>query len=233
MTTAKNARRYVASPGSLAFRVLEFLVNNPDEELTFDDLLIKFDAHAGSVANQLRRAQDIGAITRQKNTYKLLNLALATDAIGGDGQSVRDRACLQAQHAVATMTASAHRSPPPASIDSASSDEWNAAAAAMASLPSVVLEGQTIRLEHAPFYKYTRAVTGRFRPIFDALEQAVPCRGMTVRCVLPEQMRWKSAASALHRWHRQRGYAKPVIQLVRIKTGASTQTVLQRIPPTA
>lgn len=232
MTAATtHTRKYIAAPGSPAHRLITYLVAHPEARLTVDDMVVQLDFDSSRVSEILKRPLEVRAVERTGRHYSLGNLAAAQDAIGQDGDKVRRQAVQTTARAMAVMTASAHR--PTASIDDVLGESWNAAAAAVAALPSVVLEGQTIRLEHAPFYKHTRPVTGRFRPLFEALAEAVPCHGMTVRCALPAETRWKSVASALHRWHRQAGHAKPVIQLVRIKTGSSTQTVLQRIPTAA
>ena len=232
MTAATtHTRKYLAAPGSPAHRLITYLVEHPEARLTVDDMIVQLEFDSSRVSEILKRPLEVRAIERIGKHYALGNLATAQDAIGQDGDKVRRQAVQTTARAIAVMTASAHR--PTASIDEAPGEAWNAASAAVAALPTVVLEGQTIRIEHAPFYKHTRPVTGRFRPVFDALAEATPIDGMTVRCVLPAAARWKSVAGALHRWHRQHGHAKPVIQLVRIKTGVDTQTVLQRIPTTA
>ncbi len=231
MTAATAARKYIAAPGSPAHRLITHLVAHPDARMTVDDMVVQLEFDSSRVSEVLKRPLEVRAIERIGKHYALGNLATAQDAIGQDGDKVRRQAVQTTARAIAVMTASAHR--PAASIDEASGEAWNKATAAVVALPSVVLDGQTLRIEHAPFYKHTRQATGRFSPVFNALAEAVPCPGMTVRCVLPVETRWKSVASALHRWHRQHGHAKPIIQLVRIKSDTETQTVLQRIPTTA
>lgn len=52
---------------SLAQRVCHFLANNLEEELTLDDICIKFDTGRGNIHTQLTKAKDAGFLLREKN----------------------------------------------------------------------------------------------------------------------------------------------------------------------
>lgn len=59
---------YTPKPGSLPWRVLTFLVLNPEEELTRRDIAVKFDAQATSVDTMLGIAVARQVIKRTRNS---------------------------------------------------------------------------------------------------------------------------------------------------------------------
>ena len=58
---------YTPRPGSLPSEVIYFFRNNPDEELTLDDITDKFDCSRGSVHTNLGQAVDAGMLVRDRN----------------------------------------------------------------------------------------------------------------------------------------------------------------------
>jgi hypothetical protein len=64
MSTEKN---YTPQRDSLASQVVGFFANNPDEELTLDDITDKFMCTRGNVHTQLSRAVQTALLTRSIN----------------------------------------------------------------------------------------------------------------------------------------------------------------------
>lgn len=58
---------YTPQADSLAAQVCAFLMRNPDEELTVEDIAAKFDAPPRNIHTQLARALDGGLLVRGKN----------------------------------------------------------------------------------------------------------------------------------------------------------------------
>ncbi len=234
--TAAKTRSYIARPDSLAHHVMSFLVANPDEELRADDICVKFGGSTSNLSANLQRALACGAIERKHGVYRLGNLALAKDAIGEAGQAVRDQAGTQAQQVVALMTAAARRQPP-ASIDAASGEAWNAAAAAARPAPmSVTLPtGAVVQLEEAPYISRRRLTSvSPLDLVIDAIAATRPAPGRTVRCALPEGITDRFAVGALRRWHIRHGHRSTrLVEIVRIQTGQTVTAMLQRTPVTA
>jgi len=55
---------YIPQQGSVAWKVIEFLTTNPEEELSKDDIAAKFDASANSVHTLLRPSVEAGLLKR-------------------------------------------------------------------------------------------------------------------------------------------------------------------------
>lgn len=55
---------YVPQQGSVAWKVIEFLTTNPEEELSKDDIAAKFDATANNVHTLLRQSVEAGLLNR-------------------------------------------------------------------------------------------------------------------------------------------------------------------------
>lgn len=64
MSTAKT---YTPQKDSLASQVCGFFQNNPDEELTLEDITDKFMASRGNIHTCLRLAYEAGMLTREHN----------------------------------------------------------------------------------------------------------------------------------------------------------------------
>ncbi len=68
------AKPYTPAPGSLAVRVLGYFRGNPDEELTIDDVAIKFGVPYTSVPACLKAPLRHGLLIRTKTkpfTYRV------------------------------------------------------------------------------------------------------------------------------------------------------------------
>ena len=63
----KPASEYRPHSDGLASQVIGFFTNNPDEELTLDDIADKFGAVRGNLHTLLRKALDAGLLTRGFN----------------------------------------------------------------------------------------------------------------------------------------------------------------------
>lgn len=59
---------YIPRPGSLPYQVTEFLVRNPDEELTIHDIAAKFGCPHLSVHTKLAQAVERGLLRRAPNS---------------------------------------------------------------------------------------------------------------------------------------------------------------------
>lgn len=66
------ADTYTPRPGSIAWRVIDFLTRNPDEELTRGDIATKFDCVGSSLDSLLSTAVRCGALKRIRNTHNEL-----------------------------------------------------------------------------------------------------------------------------------------------------------------
>ena len=86
----RNAQ-YVAQVGSIAYQVLSFLIENPEEELRADDIVIKFGGSTSNMSTYLGRAITCGAIDRKHGVYRLGNATTAAVALGQDGEALRTR----------------------------------------------------------------------------------------------------------------------------------------------
>jgi hypothetical protein len=64
----ETAARYTPKPGSLAHRVLTFMVLNPDEELTRADIATKFDANHSTIDSLLALPVTRGVLKRGRNS---------------------------------------------------------------------------------------------------------------------------------------------------------------------
>lgn len=100
-----NETMYCPKPGSLPWRVLAFLYQNPDEELTRHDVSVKFDCNSASVDTQLGIAVSRGILKRTRN--KAMELVWS---LGGNLNVALGQAGLSA----ATEAASASPAPAPA-----------------------------------------------------------------------------------------------------------------------
>ena len=58
---------YYPRPGSLAAQVVYFFRTNPDEVLTVEDIVNKFDAPRGNIHTQLRPAVEVDLLRRGRN----------------------------------------------------------------------------------------------------------------------------------------------------------------------
>lgn len=67
---------YTPHEGSVAYKVLEFLTTNPDEELTSMDIGAKFDCASNGVHSMLARAVEVGALKRAPNDDEELTYTL-------------------------------------------------------------------------------------------------------------------------------------------------------------
>lgn len=63
---------YAPQQGSVAWKVIEFLTTNPDEELTRDDIAAKFDCTSGNVHSLLRQSVDAGLLLRVETDDELV-----------------------------------------------------------------------------------------------------------------------------------------------------------------
>lgn len=63
---------YVPQQGSVAWKVIEFLTTNPEEELSRDDISAKFDADSRSVHNLLRMSVESGLLKRIEGDDELV-----------------------------------------------------------------------------------------------------------------------------------------------------------------
>ncbi len=69
---------YKPQRGSVPWKVLRFLVQNPDEELTRGDIAVKFDTFGGSVDTLLARAVAMGALKKARNSETELTWILGS-----------------------------------------------------------------------------------------------------------------------------------------------------------
>lgn len=60
--------KYIPKPGSVPWRTISFLRDNPDEELARGDIAVKFDCVGGSLDTTLAKAVQCGALKRLRNT---------------------------------------------------------------------------------------------------------------------------------------------------------------------
>ena len=58
---------YTPRPGSLPSQVIAFFASNPEEELTLEDIVEKFDTTRGNVHTNLGLAVDAGVLMRERN----------------------------------------------------------------------------------------------------------------------------------------------------------------------
>ncbi|MCK6401280.1 MAG: hypothetical protein L6Q74_05115 [Sphaerotilus natans subsp. sulfidivorans] len=214
MTTPDD--RYKAAPETLAHDAITFLLANPDEELTHNDMAIKFDAPTNLVADRLYRACRCGALVLKHGRYRLGNADIAARVI----------APLPSPFL-----------PPARSIDDVSGEQWNHAAEAVrGNMPeSVTLpNGIVAHIEDVP-YKQPRKSTGKLDGLLDALAACTPAPGRTSRALIPREMEMtpQNASRALRRWHTRRGYSTRVVELVRLTAGGKTITALQRVSTAA
>lgn len=63
----KNGTTYTPRAGSLPAEVIYFFTNNPEEELTLDDITDKFDCTRGNVHTNLGLAVDARVLVRDRN----------------------------------------------------------------------------------------------------------------------------------------------------------------------
>lgn len=138
MNTAQTKPVYTCRPPSLAHSVISFFVTNPDEVMTAEDIVNKWDAKHNSLSGLLLQAKKSGAITHNGGLYMLGDMATAKLCI--DPDAAPD---LPAPKAPTPAPAPALQAPPqpaptaavpapgPRSIDDASGGEWNAASAAI------------------------------------------------------------------------------------------------------
>lgn len=59
---------YIPRKDSISYKVLSFLLRNQDEELTRDDIAIKFDANHASIDSLLSIAKSRGALVTSRNS---------------------------------------------------------------------------------------------------------------------------------------------------------------------
>lgn len=240
----RNAQ-YVAQVGSIAYQVLSFLIENPEEELRADDIVIKFGGNTSNMSTYLGRAITCGAIDRKHGVYRLGNATTAAVALGQDGEALRTKAAATTQVAVAAMTATAARQPNP-SINDEPGEAWNAAAAAVrgslrdkleqiATPMTVTLPtGAVVHLEEAPYQSPRRVSSiSALDLVIGAIAATRPAPGRTVRCALPEGVTDRFAAGALRRWHIRHGHRTRLVEIVRIRQGDTVTALLQRAPVTA
>jgi hypothetical protein len=69
---------YKAQVGSVAFQTIEYLTTNPEEELTSEDIGIKFDKPSKQVHSLLAEAVKAGALKREENADEELVYRLGT-----------------------------------------------------------------------------------------------------------------------------------------------------------
>lgn len=83
-----DSTTYTPKPGSLPWRVLTFLVLNPEEELTRRDIAVKFDAQSTSVDTMLGIAVARQVIKRTRNSDAELvwSLGPSTDFVLSSGE---------------------------------------------------------------------------------------------------------------------------------------------------
>jgi len=67
---------YVPRPGIVAWKVLDYLVRNPNEELTRGDVAVKFDCIGGGVDTLLQLAVARGALKKSRNGMRELTWIL-------------------------------------------------------------------------------------------------------------------------------------------------------------
>lgn len=76
------SQSYVPRAGSVSARVIEFLTQNPDEELGRQDIAVKFDCQAQSVDTYLAAAVKAGVLVRTQNEDSGLVWCLASNTQG-------------------------------------------------------------------------------------------------------------------------------------------------------
>lgn len=59
---------YIPKPGSIQWKVVKFLVDNPDEELTRGDIAVKFDTFGGSLDSALQLPVARGVLKKSRNS---------------------------------------------------------------------------------------------------------------------------------------------------------------------
>jgi len=69
---------YKPQLGSVAFKTIEYLTTNPEEELTSEDIGIKFDKPSKQVHSLLAEAVKAGALKREENAEQELVYRLGT-----------------------------------------------------------------------------------------------------------------------------------------------------------
>jgi hypothetical protein len=60
--------KYSPKPGTVPWKVIKFLVENDDEELTRGDIVVKFDASGASIDTQLQLAVARGVLKKSRNS---------------------------------------------------------------------------------------------------------------------------------------------------------------------
>lgn len=84
MNTTQTKPVYTCRPPSLAHSVISFFVKNPDEVMTAEDIVTKWDAKPGSLSGLLLQAKKSGAITHNGGLYMLGDMATAKLCIDPD-----------------------------------------------------------------------------------------------------------------------------------------------------
>jgi hypothetical protein len=73
---------YKPQAGSVAFKTIEYLTTNPEEELTSEDIGIKFDKPSKQVHSLLAEAVKAGALKREENAEQELVYRLGSGVPG-------------------------------------------------------------------------------------------------------------------------------------------------------
>ena len=123
---------YTPRPDSLAASVLHFFTGNPDEELTLDDIVDKFDAGRNNIHTQLGLAVEAGLLLRTTNDdgdyiYQAGKGITARKPAAALGSALAKPAALRAQCRVdvATLTLVVDKDVPLPEGPGALSSKWN------------------------------------------------------------------------------------------------------------
>lgn len=68
MSEVSEDLEYKPKPGSVPWKVIKFLMDNPDEELTRGDIVVKFDTYGGALDSTLQIACARNVLKRGRNS---------------------------------------------------------------------------------------------------------------------------------------------------------------------
>lgn len=192
-------RAYKPQIGSIPHRVITFLVNNPDEELSSNDIAEKYDTESGGVCAAMNKARQVGAVALSDGTWKIGDLSVARATIGRDDPT-RKSSALIAQH-----------------IASATAPVPDGSTSTRVTLPGGYV-AQIEEVDYAPPRRVGQG--GMLDGLFDALAASEPRNGKTCRAALPAHIKTQQITGAIQRWHRKHGHKTAVIEFTRTNAGA-------------